>query len=471
MILFASISTAEGAGGSIDPSLQVLQQTSKAFAKIAKQAFPSVVSIIIEQSPKEAGGTGRREIEIDPFTDDFLRFFFESPGLRNYQDKQVISAYGSGFILDAVGHIVTNQHVVKDATKITVKLQDGRDFEAKTIGIDSKTDIAIIKIQATGLQPLKLGNSDLVEVGEWALAVGNPFGLSQTLTAGIVSAVGRNYVGIADYENFIQTDAAINPGNSGGALLNLQGEAIGMNTAIYSKSGGYMGIGFAIPANTIRNVSTQLMNKGSVSRGYVGIKIQPFTPELAKSFNLAPDIKGILIAEVESKSPAEKIGLQQGDIIIEFDGKKISDSILFRNLVVQSQPNTEHNMVILREGKAKSFTIKIGLLKAEEEDNSKQEISGALEQIGISVQNLSRELADQYEVPMEKAVMVVNVQRNSMAYRLGIRRGALILEVNQQKTRNIKEFSAAINNAKKKGVVAILLRDHLGMRYVSFKLN
>ena len=311
-----------------------LRMMGKTFASVAKRVSPAVVFVkvekVVESQPNVQffapfGGD-------NPFGDDFLQRFFGTPSPQEQprqfrqipRQHQRIVGQGSGFIISPDGYIMTNNHVVGDADKVTVKLEDGREFIAKTVGTDPHTDVALIKIDAKNLPVLALGNSDALEVGEWVLAIGNPFGLSHTLTAGIVSAKGRSSLGLADYENFIQTDAAINPGNSGGPLVDLNDKAVGMNTAIFSQSGGYMGIGFAIPINMAKAIKDQLIKTGSVTRGYLGIVIQDLTPELAKSFGL-DDHNGILVAEVTENSPAEKAGLRQGDVIVEFNGKAVEE--------------------------------------------------------------------------------------------------------------------------------------------------
>ncbi len=307
----------------------------KAFNKIAKSSSPTVVFI-----ETELRGSLRSS-----FSSRSKPFYFPSP----HQEKR--GGQGSGFVISSEGHIVTNNHVVAGASVVNVTFLDGKKIQAKVLGTDEHTDIALLKVDLDNLPHLKFANSTHAEVGEWVVALGNPFGLSHTLTAGIISATGRNAVGIATYENFIQTDAAINPGNSGGPLINLNGEAVGMNTAIFSRSGGYMGIGFAIPANMVKKIVAQLRSNGSVTRGYLGISIRELKNE-----------KGIFINEVGFNSPAEKSGVRAGDIILKLSGVDIKNLASFRNLVAQSRPGTSIRLEIKRGDQIKNISVSLGKL-------------------------------------------------------------------------------------------------------------
>ncbi len=285
-------------------SVESLTKIGHAMAEVSAAVKPAIVNISTTRTVKISGGGA------DPFFDDpfFRRFFGDKFGRQRQPKEQKSAALGSGVIVSSDGYIITNYHVVKEADEIKVLLSDKREFSGKVIGSDPKTEISVVKIEAKGLPTLNWGDSDALEVGEIVLAVGNPFGLNQTVTMGIVSAVGRANVGIADYEDFIQTDAAINPGNSGGALVNVRGEVVGINTAIFSTSGGYQGIGFAIPSNMVKSIKDSLVKKGRVVRGWLGVSIQSITPELAKQFNLKGE-KGVLVSDVNESSPAEKAGL------------------------------------------------------------------------------------------------------------------------------------------------------------------
>ncbi|MEW6585157.1 MAG: DegQ family serine endoprotease, partial [Nitrospirota bacterium] len=335
-------------------SADILSKTSRAMAEIVAAVKPAVVNISSTQKVK--GGGMQSPFLDDPF---FRRFFGNRPPDKPREHKR--SGLGSGVIVDKNGYILTNNHVVKGADEIKVKLSDNREFTGKVIGSDPQTDLAVVKIDSDNLPVLKLGDSDRLQIGETVLAVGNPFGLNQTVTSGIVSATGRANVGIADYEDFIQTDAAINPGNSGGALVNVSGELVGINTAIFSTSGGYQGIGFAIPSNMAKSVMESLISSGKVVRGWLGIYIQPLTKELAKQFNIS-DEKGALVGDVIEDSPAEKAGMQRGDIVLEFEGKKVEDPRSLRNMVAGTRPGKEVTVKLVRDGKQKTVKVKIAEL-------------------------------------------------------------------------------------------------------------
>ncbi|MCG7854079.1 MAG: DegQ family serine endoprotease [Methanosarcinaceae archaeon] len=461
-----------------DSAAESLRMMGKTFASVAKRVSPAVVFVkvekVVESQPNvqffsPSGGD-------NPFGDDFLQRFFGTPSPQEQprqfrqipRQQQRVMGQGSGFIISPDGYIMTNNHVVGDADKVTVKLEDGREFTAKTIGTDPHSDVAVIKIDAKNLPVLALGNSDTLEVGDWVLAVGNPFGLSHTLTAGIVSAKGRSSLGLADYENFIQTDAAINPGNSGGPLVDLNGTAIGMNTAIFSQSGGYMGIGFAIPINMARAIKDQLIKTGSVIRGYLGIVIQDLTPELAKSFGL-DDHKGILVAEVTEDSPAEKAGLRQGDVIIELGGKAVEEVGTFRNQVSLKAPGTKEKITVLRDGKRQTLTITIGKLPDSGLTASTE--SHTPDKLGLTVQTLTPDLAERFGYQGEEGVVVTQVNPGSVAELAGIQPGMLIQEVDRQQIHNVNEFKQAIKESGNKKSVLLLIRDDKYSRYVVLKIE
>jgi serine protease Do len=358
--------------------------------------------------------------------------------------------------------------VVGDADKVSVKLLDGREFTAKTIGADPHSDVAVIKIDADDLPTLELGDSDAIDVGEWVVAIGNPFGLSHTLTVGVVSAKGRSSIGIADYENFIQTDAAINPGNSGGPLVDLDGKVVGMNTAIFSQSGGYMGIGFAIPINMAKSIKDQLIQTGSVVRGYLGIIIQELTPELAQSFGMK-DQKGILVAQVSEDSPAEKAGLKQGDVIIEFNGKAVDQVGPFRNAVALEKPGAKENITILRNGSRKVLAVTIGMLPDKE-----VAVAGSphnLKKIGITVQDLTPMLARQFGLEDKKGVIITDVAPDSVAALANIKPGGIIQEVNRKAVHNTEEFKKALVQTPEDSAVLLLIKEGAYARYVALKTD
>lgn len=454
-------------------SIDTLRQMGKAFAGIAERASPAVVGIRAEKTVTSEHPT----LEdwpfgepFDPFDDDFFDRFFRwrfprrrSPR-RKYQQKQ--TAQGSGFVISPDGYILTNNHLVEDANKITVKLADGKEFEAETIGRDRDTDVAVVKIDADDLPTLELADSDAIEVGEWVVAIGNPFGLSHTVTAGIVSAKGRGGFRLTEFENYIQTDAAINPGNSGGPLLNLDGKVVGMNTFIISRSGGFMGIGFAIPINIAKSVYPQLVESGKVVRGFLGVGIQDLTDELAKSFGLK-NTKGVLISEVDEDSAAEKAGLKQGDIIVEFDGQSVEKANVLQSRVAMLKPGTSVKVVVLRDGKRKTFTVKLG-------ERSPEQIvaaqSGTLEELGLTVRNLTDDLAERLGFEGLTGVVVTRVESGSEANRKGITAGTLIMEVNRTQVSNVKELNEVIERAGKEAPILLLINDGHYTRFVVLKL-
>jgi serine protease Do len=328
--------------------------------------------------------------------------------------------------------------------------------------------VAIIKIDDEKLSVLPLGDSENLEVGEWVVAVGNPFGLSHTLTAGIVSAKGRSSVGITDYEDFIQTDAAINPGNSGGPLVNLDGKAVGMNTAIASKNGGYMGVGFAIPMNMAKAIGDQLIKNGSVIRGYLGILIQDLTPDLAKTFGLE-DQKGILVSQVTEDSPAEDAGLKQGDVIVEFAGKPVEKSGAFRNSVSLMAPGTREQITVLRDGSQKTLDITIG--KLPDSGLTASDTPHNINKLGLSVKTLTKELAEQFGYQGETGVVVTQVHSGSIAAMAGIRPGVLIQEVNRKRIDNTEDFKRAVELTPEHGTVLMLIKDGQYSRYVAIRME
>src|SRR5512147_3177107 len=353
-------------------TIDILTQLSEAQSEVAAVATPSVVNISTTRVIKS-----REEAPFDLFDDPFFRRFFGDqfphPNVPKEHKEQSL---GSGVIVSEDGYIVTNNHVIEKAQEIKVLLSNKRDYQAKLIGADPKTDIAVIKIDAKGLTALPWGDSTKLQVGEIVFAIGNPFGLNQTLTRGVISAVGRANVGIADYEDFIQTDAAINPGNSGGALINVRGELIGINTAIFSTSGGYQGVGFAIPSNMVKSIMDSLVSKGKVIRGWLGVSIQSITPELAKQFNLKGE-KGVLVSDVSENGPAEKAGLKRGDIIVEYDGKRTDEPNQFRNMVANTSPGEEHSLKVLRNDEVITLKVTIGELPADQQQAQSSAYEGA----------------------------------------------------------------------------------------------
>ena len=422
------------------------------FVALAKRMKPVVVNISTTQVSESRGQQefGSPFGDDDPFN-DFWRRFFGGPMPRGGPQRQ--RSLGSGFIIDADGSILTNNHVVENAQKIVVKLSDDQEYEAKVVGRDAKTDIAIIKINAkAALTAASLGDSDNLDVGEWVVAIGNPFGLDSTVTSGIVSAKGR-HIGQGPYDNFIQTDASINPGNSGGPLINLRGEVIGINTAIFSRTGGNMGIGFAIPINLAKELLPQLRGKGKVTRGYLGVLIQKVTPEIAESLGMDRGY-GALVANVSKDGPADKAGVKVGDVIVEFDGKEVKDSGDLPIIVARTAVDKKIRMKVLRDKKELTLNVAVGELKDEEVVASVPEKG----ELGMTVQKLTPQLAENLGLDKTDGVVVTAVEPGSAADEAGVRRGDVIVEVDRKPVRGVEEYRNAIAGSRKGRGVLFLVR-------------
>jgi serine protease Do len=459
-------------------ALPAVDALSDAFAQVAEKASPAVVFIEIEKeikgSPAAFYGPGMQQG--DPR--ELFRQFFFGPGMGDQEERgqgQTHSApvpvgEGSGFIISADGYIVTNNHVVGDADRVRVTLQDGRKFDAKTIGSDPQTEIALIKVDAKDLPTLKLGDSDKLRIGEWVLAIGNPFGLSHSVTSGIISAKGRGNVGIVDYADFIQTDAAINPGNSGGPLLNMRSEVIGMNTAIVSRAGGSDGVGFAVPVNMVSYIVEQLRDHGGITRGYLGISIQDLTPELAKWFGV-PEGHGILVADVAKDSPAEKAGLQRDDVILEYNGNPIDEIGSFRSHISTTQSGKAIELTVVRKGERMKKSVEVGTLPSDHvASNSNEGEKADHAELGLAVQGLTDDIAKRLGYEGEHGVVVADVQAGSAAARAGIKPGMLIEEVNREKVNNPREFESAMKKTEKNRPALLLLREGQGTRYATLDI-
>ena len=441
------------------PQLPMAGGNAKNFVEIAKMVKPAVVNIAASRSGKSGDGP-----QSSPFDDPFFRRFFGDEFFKRDQPhrERKERGQGSGVIVDPNGLIITNNHVVNKADEIRVFLSDKREFKGKLIGTDTKTDIAVVKIDATGLSTIPLANSDQLEVGEFVLAVGSPFGLTQSVTMGIVSAVGRASMGIAEYEDFIQTDAAINPGNSGGALVNVRGELVGINTAIFSQSGGNMGIGFAVPSNLARSIMDQLVKGGKVVRGWLGVAIQELTPELASQFGLG-DTKGVLVSDVMDDSPAKKAGFERADVIIEYDGKPMDSPTHLRNAVAQTPIGRKVSIKVIRDKKAKTIDVTIveqpkSLGQSGSEDNGESTApTGVLSD--LDVRELNEELASRYGIKTtERGVVIVRVKPGSTAEDVGVREGDIVLEVNRKPVTSIKSYERAVSGLGKDQAVLLLLK-------------
>lgn len=426
-----------------------IEEASRAFSDIVRSVSPVVANI---------SSTKIMSRQPTPF-DDFFDFFYPFPDGRTKKWKE--QSLGSGVVVSSDGYIVTNNHVIEQAEDIKVTLFDKKTFKAKVVGADPKTDIAIIKIDAKGLPVVPLGDSDRLQVGEFVLAIGNPFGLNNTVTMGIISAVGRADVGVAEYEDFIQTDAAINPGNSGGPLVNIKGEIIGINTAIFSRTGGYQGIGFAVPSNMVSRVMEQLIKEGKVVRGWLGVTIQDITPELAQKFGLKA-LEGSLVSDVAKGSPAHKAGIIRGDIILEFNGKKVRDVSSLRNIVAQTKIGSQVEIRILRNNKEEVVRATIMELPSE----AVEAVPGSFEGSdinsnvlsGISVVDLTPVIARQLGVDKdEKGVVIVKVEPGSVAEDAGLRKGDIIQEIDRQHIRSQTDFDKAISNIRPNDAVLLFV--------------
>jgi serine protease Do len=447
----------EGTGTHVHASLKLADPSegpSKiGFAPIVKEVLPNVVNISsskVVRTPNQMP----EGMQSDPFFQQFFGHGFGRPEIPKNQREHSL---GSGVIVSPEGYVLTNNHVVDGATDVKVTLSDKRELKAQIVGTDPKTDVAVLKLEGSNFPAITLGDSSKVQVGDYALAIGDPFGVGQTVTMGIVSAKGRGNLGIEDYEDFIQTDAPINPGNSGGALVNDRGELVGINTAILSHgSGGNEGIGFAIPVNLARNVMGQILDHGKVTRGYLGVVIQPISPAMAKQLGLSK-LQGALVGDVSSKGPAQAAGVQRGDVILSMNGKAVTDSNELRNTVSMMQPGETVKLEVSRNGSTKDINVKLGELPLSKQDaESKHEdpSKDALE--GVSVENLDAETAAQLQLPEStKGVVVTGIDPASpKAAESGLQKGDVIQEVNHQPIHNVAEFEQAMRKA---GGSALLL--------------
>jgi serine protease Do len=440
-------------------------QTS--FSPVVKKVTPGVVKVFTVTKARNATFNADQGD-----MDDLFRRFFGNPmpggrGSRRNLNMPPQQGIGSGVVVTKDGYILTNNHVVDGADEVKVALQDGREFTAKVIGRDPKTDIAVIKVDSKDLPVVAMADSDKVEVGDVVLAIGNPFGIGQTVTKGIVSATGRAGAIGLDYEDFIQTDAAINPGNSGGALVDANGRLIGINTAILSRSGGNQGIGFAIPANLARDVMENLVKDGHVTRGYLGVMIQDVNPALAKEFKLK-DNKGALVGDVTSKSPAEKAGLKSGDLILEFNGKKVSDSRHLKLEVARTKPGESVPVKVLRDGSTKTLEVAVKELPGSEQlaknEGQNSDDTGTLN--GVAVADLDAATRQQFNLPGNvKGVVVTEVDPNSASAEAGLAPGDIIQEINRKPVKTAEEAVKMTEDASDKTSLLKVWRNG-GSRFV-----
>jgi serine protease Do len=434
-----------------EDAIRAAKDLGKAFTGVAGTIVPSVVTITSSRVIHPALGRGN-----DPMF-DFFRFF-GPPGMGDDDEGEILQqGLGSGVIVSHDGYIITNNHVVSDAKEVAVVMSGGDEYDAEIVGTDPKTDIAVIKIDAKGLPAARLGDSDALEVGEWVLAIGSPFSqnLNHTVTAGIVSAKSRVAVGLADYEDFIQTDAAINPGNSGGALVDLEGNLVGINTAIASRSGGSQGVGFAIPINMVRTIKDELIANGSVTRGWIGVGIQPVTREIQEALEL-PDKNGVLVSSVIEDSPAEKARLEREDVIVGLNGEKIESMRAFRNRIAATPPGTKVELTLLRDGKKRDVSVELGKLPDDEETRPAAR-QKSHEKLGMEVANIDGETRRFFGLERRDGVVVTDVVRGSAAARSGVREGDVILEINRVEIASTADYDRAIGELGDREVALLLV--------------
>ncbi|MBF0224022.1 MAG: DegQ family serine endoprotease [Desulfobacterales bacterium] len=434
------------------------------FSELVEKSSPAVVNI---STVKNSKGSGRvfRHFSKNPFGDEFFNDFFEKffgdEQEREFKQKSL----GSGFIIDENGYIVTNNHVVEDADDIKVKLKSGEEYEAKIIGRDSNTDIALIKVQTSNKLPvLELGNSDELKVGEWVFAIGSPFGLEHTVTAGIVSAKGR-VIGSGPYDDFIQTDASINPGNSGGPLINLDGKVIGINTAIVA---GGQGIGFAIPVNLAKGIINQLKENGEVTRGWLGVSIQDLNPDIAEYYGIKGK-KGAVVTEVFPSDPADNAGIKPRDIIMEVNGEKIESGRDLSAKIAKITVGANVTVKLLREGKEKTFNVKIAKREDQRDSLNEDNSKSSSDSIGIEVANLTPEISRRFNIKEGKGIIVVHVYPRTKGEQAGIQTGDIIKEVNRQEINSIEDYKNILKKVKDGSIVEMLIKR--GYNFLIIKLK
>jgi len=430
------------------------------WVRLARELKPAVVNISTKR-------TAEAPEAMSPFGDDerfnqFFKHFFGN------QPRRPARSLGSGFIINPDGHIVTNNHVVDGATEIKVKLSDGRELPAKVVGRDAKTDLALLKVEGTGLPVIPLGNSGELQVGESVMAIGNPFGLEQTVTTGIVSATGR-VIGEGPYDNFIQTDASINPGNSGGPLINTRGQAVGINSAIFTQTGGSVGIGFAIPIDLAKTVVTQLANGGQVVRGYLGVSIQPVTPDLARSFGM-PEATGALVSSVVEGSPAAKAGVKAGDVITAYDGRKVGRSEDLPRAVAETPVGRDVSLTVMRDGKAVTLRATVARLD-EPQTRSAMQAKPTKDALGLSLAPLTPSEARERGLGDRGGVIVRGVQDGSPAASAGLQPGDVITEINRAPVRNVEDVKQAMDKRAKDKPALFLVHRNGASVYIAVNSN
>jgi len=465
LVVFAVLSASPG----------FAKPTPDGFTELAEKTLPSVVNISTTTEVKSPFANGEEgEEELPPGMPDFFRDFRRFFEDRNMPPRKA-QAMGSGFIIDADGYVITNHHVVENADEIVVILNDGTELEAEVIGSDRRTDIALLKVKADHPLPaVQFADSDALKVGEWVMAVGNPFGLGGTVTAGIISAMDRD-INAGPYDSFIQTDAAINQGNSGGPLFDMDGKVIGVNSMIFSRTGGNIGIGFAIPSNQVQHVAAELREHGSVRRGWLGVGIQPVTEEIAESVGL-DEAKGVMVSNVVEGDPAAEAGIESGDVIVEFDGKDIPDTRTLLRAVADTPTGKKTPVVVWRDGKRKALNVTVGAMKADEEppapvssksEKGESKEDGPVDALGMTLAEIDDTARERFNLPDDaKGVIVAQVRRTSHAAEEGIRRGDLIVEVNRQEINGPDDVEEAVKTARDADKKSVLVRVRRGENYL-----
>ena len=464
---YATYSHAAGVATPVvaSPAASVHQGAAPGFTDVARAVTPAVVNITAARATR---GRDSRAPH-DPM-EEFGSPFGPPDGPRGHNGPREPrgEGMGSGVIVSPDGYIITNNHVVEGAHELTVTLPDKREFKGRITGTDPKTDLAVVKVDASGLPFVRWGDASKLQVGEYVLAIGNPFGLNSTVTLGIVSALGRGRMGITQYEDFIQTDAAINPGNSGGALVNTAGELVGINTAIISQTGGYQGVGFAVPATMARPVLESLVSTGKVVRGYLGVAIQDMTPDLAKSFGLK-QAKGALVSSVAEDSPAEGAGLKQGDVITAYQGKSIEDPAALQRDVTRTPVGTKAVLKVIRDGRDMDLTVIVG------EQAERAKVAGAGSSMenalaGMDVQSLNQQMARELGITGKtNGVVVVGVEPGSLADRAGVAQGDVIREINRQPVKSVKDYEKIAGSLKKDEPALLLVNRRGAALFITVK--
>src|ERR1700676_2284060 len=428
------------------------------FAPVVKEVLPSVVNISSSKVVRTPNQFAEGMPDDPLFRQFFGRQFGRGPAVPEKRREQSL---GSGVIVSPEGYILTNNHVVDGATDVKVTLSDKRELKAKIIGTDPKTDVAVLKVEGSNFPAITLGDSSKVQIGDYSLAIGDPFGVGETVTMGIVSAKGRGNLGIEDYEDFLQTDAPINPGNSGGALINDRGELIGINTAILSHgSGGNEGIGFAIPATLAQGVMNQILDHGKVTRGYLGIVVQPISPAMAKALGQGDQAQGALVGDVSGKGPAQASGIERGDIILQVNGQSVGDANELRNTIAMMQPGDTAKLKISRNGSTRDISVKLGELPSSKEQAENQQQGASKDALeGVNVENLDADTAQQLGLPAStKGVVVTSIDPSSPKAESGLRKGDVIQEVNRQPVHNVAQFEEAMHKAGKDEALLLINR-------------